>query len=98
MYDNFSKFYDFNLKNFKFYAYIFSRRKTGMSSRKGDSRKKGQKYKNATAFKNDLHDTSRTTKLINSTPVSGVCARCRDAIEWRKKYKKYKPLKAPRKW
>lgn len=93
-----SKFYNFYLKILDF-AYLFSQiRNTGMSSRKGDSKKKAQKYQNVTAFKNDLHDTSRTTKLINSTPVMGVCARCRDAIEWRKKFKKYKPLKAPKKW
>jgi len=77
---------------------IFVRVFLKMSSRKGDARKKGQKYQNSTAFKNNLHDTSRMTKLINSTDVVGVCARCKDAIEWRKKFKKYKPLKAPKKW
>ncbi|XP_031561540.1 uncharacterized protein C9orf85 homolog [Actinia tenebrosa] len=84
-------------KNVKFFSLIFSLRLTRMSSRKGDCKKKPQKYQNAIAFKNDLHDTSKTTKLINSTPVVGVCTRCRDAIEWRKKFKKYKPLKAPKK-
>ena len=69
-----------------------------MTTRKGDVRKKGQKYQNFSAFKNDLYDTSRTTKLLNSSSVVGVCARCKDAIEWRKKFKKYKPLKTPKKW
>ena len=69
-----------------------------MSTRKGDNKKKGQKYQNVTAFKNNLHDTSKVTKTINSLVVQGVCERCRDIIEWKKKYKKYKPLTAPKKW
>lgn len=68
-----------------------------MSTRKGNSKKKGQKYQNTVAFKNDLHDKSRKTKEINSLVVTGVCARCREVIEWRKKFKKYKPLTAPKK-
>lgn len=69
-----------------------------MSSRKGDNKKRGQKYQNRIAFKNNLHDTSKTTKVINSIVVQGVCKRCREIIEWRKKYSKYKPLTAPKKW
>lgn len=69
-----------------------------MSATKGSStRKRPQKYQNKTAFKNDLHDTSQKTKLINSLEVNGVCKRCKDIIEWKIKYKKYKPLTAPRK-
>ncbi|XP_028406876.1 uncharacterized protein C9orf85 homolog [Dendronephthya gigantea] len=68
-----------------------------MSTRKGDNKKKAQKYQNVTTFKNNLHDTSKTTKAINNLVVQGVCERCRDIIEWKKKYKKYKPLTAPRK-
>ena len=66
--------------------------------RKGDNKKKGQKYQNTVAFKNNLHDKSKTTKAINSLVVRGVCERCREIIEWKKKYKKYKPLTAPKKW
>lgn len=68
-----------------------------MSSRKGDNKKKGQKYQNANAFKNNLHDISKTAKAINGLVVQGVCERCREIIEWKKKYKKYKPLTAPKK-
>ncbi|KAJ8940171.1 hypothetical protein NQ318_019380 [Aromia moschata] len=69
-----------------------------MSSQKGNmSRSRPQKYKNKTAFKNNLHDTSGRTKFINSLQVSNVCVRCRDIIEWKIKYKKYKPLTQPRK-
>jgi len=28
----------------------------------------------------------------------GVCRRCRDQLAWRKKYRKYKPLKTAAKW
>ncbi|KAL4705013.1 hypothetical protein ACJJTC_009801 [Scirpophaga incertulas] len=69
-----------------------------MSSSRGNiSRQRPQKYQNKTAFKNDLHDTSHRTKLLNSLQISGVCKRCKDIIEWKIKYKKYKPLAAPRK-
>ena len=37
---------------------------TEMSTRKGNNAKKGQKYQNAKAFKNNLHDTSKATKEI----------------------------------
>ena len=69
-----------------------------MSTKKGNNTKKGQRHQNTKAFKNNLHDTSKKTKQINSLKVGGVCVRCREIIEWRKKYKKYKPLTAPKKW
>ncbi|XP_078036779.1 uncharacterized protein C9orf85 homolog [Augochlora pura] len=69
-----------------------------MSTQKGNSnRSRPQKYKNHTAFKNDLHDTSHKTKMINSIEVARVCERCKQIIEWKIKYKKYKPLKTPSK-
>lgn len=69
-----------------------------MSSQKGNSsRTRPQKYKNKTAFKNNLHDTSNQTKVINSIQVSDVCVRCKEIIEWKIKYKKYKPLTQPKK-
>ncbi|KAL0895707.1 hypothetical protein ABMA27_011780 [Loxostege sticticalis] len=67
------------------------------TSRGSASRQRPQKYQNRTAFKNDLHDTSQKTKIINSLDITGVCKRCKDIIEWKIKYKKYKPLSAPRK-
>uniref|UniRef100_A0A2H1X1L4 SFRICE_017017 n=1 Tax=Spodoptera frugiperda TaxID=7108 RepID=A0A2H1X1L4_SPOFR len=69
-----------------------------MSTSKGSNvRKRPQKHQNRTAFKNDLHDTSRKTKFLNSLEITGVCKRCKDILEWKIKYKKYKPLTAPRK-
>lgn len=69
-----------------------------MSSQKGNSnRSRPQKHQNHTAFKNTLHDTSHRTKFINSIQVTDVCLRCKEIIEWKIKYKKYKPLSQPKK-
>ena len=67
-----------------------------MSTQKGNSnRSRPQKYQNHTAFKNDLHDKTNKIKIINSLEVANVCEKCKKIIEWKIKYKKYKPLKAP---
>lgn len=68
-----------------------------MSSQRGNvSRNRPQKHKNRHAFKNDLHDKSNKIKMINSIQVGDVCARCKDIIDWKIKYKKYKPLSQPK--
>ncbi|XP_076398224.1 uncharacterized protein C9orf85 homolog isoform X6 [Megachile rotundata] len=65
-----------------------------MSTQKGNSsRSRPQKYQNKSAFKNNLYDKSNKTKLINKIEVLNVCERCKKIIEWKIKYKKYKPLK-----
>ncbi|KAK3908997.1 hypothetical protein KUF71_019253 [Frankliniella fusca] len=67
-----------------------------MSTRKGEStRKRPQKYQNTRAFKNDLHDKTVQTKALNNLQISNVCKRCKSILDWRIKYKKFKPLKAP---
>lgn len=69
-----------------------------MSTARGNAyRNRPQKHQNRTVFKNDLHDSSQKTKLLNSLQVTGVCKRCKDILDWKIKYKKYKPLTAPRK-
>lgn len=69
-----------------------------MSCSRGNiTRNRPQKHQNKTAFKNDLHDTSKKTKILNNLEVTGVCERCKEIIEWKIKYKKYKTLNAPRK-
>ncbi|KAI3647106.1 hypothetical protein MP228_007327 [Amoeboaphelidium protococcarum] len=60
------------------------------TTRKGDNKKGAQKYKNVTAFKHNKN--SKLTKKILSMPVNGLCQRCFDIIQWRKTYRKYKPL------
>lgn len=70
-----------------------------MSSQRGNcQRTRSQKHKNSHAFKNSMHDTTGLVKMLNDLEIYGVCTRCKDQIEWRIKYKKYKPLAAPKKW
>ncbi|ORY99303.1 hypothetical protein BCR43DRAFT_455849 [Syncephalastrum racemosum] len=65
-----------------------------ISTRKGDNKKRAQKHQNITAWK--PNKGSKKTKEINSLPIYGLCTRCHDQIEWRKKYRKYKPLTTPK--
>lgn len=67
-----------------------------MSTRRGETgRKRPQKYQNTRAFKNDLHDKTPKVKFINSLQISNVCARCKSILDWKIKYKKFKPIKFP---
>ncbi|TSR04283.1 hypothetical protein Baya_10890 [Bagarius yarrelli] len=61
------------------------------------SRTRGQKYQNTTAFKNDKYGASPQVKKANAKVHDGVCQRCKDILEWKVKYNKYKPLTQPRK-
>ncbi|CAG8631993.1 13714_t:CDS:2 [Gigaspora rosea] len=55
-------------------------------------KKKGtQKYQNFYAFR--ANKNSKKTKLINLLPINSVC---KNIIEWRKKFKRYKLLKTPK--
>ena len=67
-----------------------------MSSRKGTAEKKGQKYQNSTAYKPERYGKSRQVKLAGALPLAGVCTRCKEKLEWKKKYDKYKPLTVPK--
>ncbi|KAG8595757.1 hypothetical protein GDO81_001616 [Engystomops pustulosus] len=70
-----------------------------MSSQRGNvQRSRPQKHRNVTVFKNDKHDSSSKTKKINAKEHDGVCQRCKDVLEWRVKFSKYKPLSQPKKW
>jgi hypothetical protein len=69
-----------------------------MSSQKGNtSRTRAQKYKNRRVFKNDLYGETPQIKVINHLNICNVCERCKNIMEWKIKYKKYKTLTAPRK-
>jgi hypothetical protein len=62
-----------------------------MSTKKGNIEKKGPpKHQNTFAFKHNKH--SKLTQKIRETPNTGLCKTCFDIIEWKKKYRKYKPL------
>ncbi|GAB5586794.1 hypothetical protein Unana1_01694 [Umbelopsis nana] len=65
------------------------------TQRKGNNKKKGQAHQNITAWKPNKN--SKITRTINALPVYGLCDRCTEVIMWKKKYKKYKPLTAPKK-
>ena len=70
-----------------------------MSSQKGnDKRKRAQKYQNTHAFKNDLHDKSKKMQVIKNLETWGLCAPCKGVIDWKIKYKKYKPLTQAKTW
>ena len=59
------------------------------------TRGKRPAHQNSTAFKHNPN--SRLTARIAAIPNDGLCQRCHAIIEWRKKYRKYKPLSQPRK-
>mmetsp|Transcript_13958 Transcript_13958/g.34084 ORF Transcript_13958/g.34084 Transcript_13958/m.34084 type:complete len:197 (-) Transcript_13958:198-788(-) len=65
-----------------------------MSCRKGGPKKKAPRHQNSVAFKHNKH--SKKTKQIANIGHDGLCPKCTGIIEWRKRYRKYKPLKAPR--
>jgi hypothetical protein len=50
-------------------------------------------HQNAFAFKHN--PKSKKTDAILNSPNIHVCRRCHDKIEWRKKYRKYKPRTQP---
>jgi hypothetical protein len=68
-----------------------------MSTAKGGNMKGGKgrapKHQNSYAFRHNA--ASKTTKEIYAMPIEGMCQHCNDKIEWRKKYRKYVPLKQP---
>lgn len=69
-----------------------------MSSQKGNvSRSRGQKHQNVTAYKNDKYGATAQVKKANSKVHDGLCQHCKDVLEWKVKYNKYKPLTQPRK-
>lgn len=61
------------------------------------ARSRPQKHQNTFTFKNDKFDKSVQTKKINAKLHDGVCQRCKEVLEWRVKYSKYKPLSKPKK-
>lgn len=52
-------------------------------------------HQNSYAF---IHNkNSKKTKAILAIPNVGLCRRCHDKIEWRRKYRKYRPIDQPKK-
>eukprot|EP00340_Litonotus_pictus_P009576 CAMPEP_0170514576 /NCGR_PEP_ID=MMETSP0209-20121228/1161_1 /TAXON_ID=665100 ORGANISM="Litonotus pictus, Strain P1" /NCGR_SAMPLE_ID=MMETSP0209 /ASSEMBLY_ACC=CAM_ASM_000301 /LENGTH=241 /DNA_ID=CAMNT_0010798731 /DNA_START=8 /DNA_END=729 /DNA_ORIENTATION=+ len=66
-----------------------------MSTVKGTTKKKGQRYQNTFSFKHNKN--SKLTKKIQETPLNLLCERCLVTLQWKIKYRKYKPLTNPAK-
>lgn len=62
--------------------------------KKGSSGRKPA-HQNTFAFRHN--PKSKLTEKILASPNVGCCRRCHDKIEWRKQYRKYKPLTQPSK-
>jgi Uncharacterized conserved protein (DUF2039) len=67
---------------------------TQSSSKQGGGGRKPA-HQNTFAFRHNPH--SKKTLVILNSPNVHVCRRCHDKIEWRKQYRKYKPLTQPSK-
>ncbi|KAJ7335537.1 hypothetical protein JRQ81_013478 [Phrynocephalus forsythii] len=69
-----------------------------MSSQRGNvSRTRAQRHQNAQVFRNDKYDSSAQRKKINAKLHEGLCQHCKEVLEWRVKFNKYKPLTRPKK-
>ncbi|KAJ3144422.1 hypothetical protein HDU89_008248 [Geranomyces variabilis] len=61
---------------------------------KTGAQKSRQKYQNTFAFKPDKNNQSASK--IAALPAQGLCQKCLDIIDWRKRMSKYKPLTQPK--
>jgi len=67
-----------------------------IGSSSSGSKSRAPKYQNAQGRPFTHNANSSTTKKILALPIVGVCSKCKDKLDWRKKYRKYKPLKQPK--
>ncbi|XP_039254287.1 uncharacterized protein C9orf85 homolog [Styela clava] len=66
-----------------------------MSCQKGNTqRSRPQKHQNHTAWKSN--NTNQVLKGSRNF-TNNVCTKCKELIEWKLKYNKYKPLSKPKK-
>jgi Uncharacterized conserved protein (DUF2039) len=61
-------------------------------------KRKGHAPKHQNTFAWKHNPNSKQTKRILAIPNVGLCRRCTEQIEWRKKYRKYRPIHKPKKW
>eukprot|EP01128_Nolandella_sp_AFSM9_P004673 TRINITY_DN2134_c0_g1_i1.p1 TRINITY_DN2134_c0_g1~~TRINITY_DN2134_c0_g1_i1.p1 ORF type:complete len:296 (-),score=60.48 TRINITY_DN2134_c0_g1_i1:81-968(-) len=59
--------------------------------------RKGARQANLNAFKYKHNKNSKKTRKIFATPIEGLCSSCTRKLEWKKDYRKYKPLSQPKK-
>ncbi|GAX12405.1 hypothetical protein FisN_2Hh236 [Fistulifera solaris] len=60
-------------------------------------KKKGHAPVHQNKFAFHHNPKSKKTAAILASPIQHVCRRCHEKIEWKKQYRKYKPLTAPAK-
>jgi len=56
--------------------------------------RKGQKYQNT--FKFQHNPNSKKTSQIKAIPIEGLCRHCSDILQWKKDYRKYQTMNAPK--
>eukprot|EP00752_Nemacystus_decipiens_P006286 g5666.t2 len=66
-----------------------------MSTRKGAGATRTRKPKHQNTFAFRHNPKSQKTAKILSSVNAGLCPSCHDKVEWRKRYRKYKPLRQP---
>ena len=68
-----------------------------MSSKHG-----APKHQNKYAWKPNagrkINETEVGGRFRPLSEITGVCLRCKDQIDWKRRYGKYKPLSEPAKW
>ena len=62
-------------------------------STSNQTKSRAPRHQNKIAFVHNAN--SKKTAKILALPNCGLCAPCHEKIEWRKKYRKYKPLTQP---
>jgi hypothetical protein len=68
-----------------------------MSTRRGGTRSRKPKHQNTFAFKHNKN-SKKTKKILKLPNVTlNCCPRCVKQINWKIKYRKYKPVKQPSK-
>ena len=65
------------------------------NSNNNSKRKKGHAPAHQNTFAYRHNPKSKLTAKILASPNEGLCKRCHDKIEWRKQFRKYKPLTQP---
>ena len=58
-------------------------------------KKKGRAPAHQNTFSFQHNPRSKKTAAILATPIDHCCRRCREKLEWRKQYRKYKPRTTP---
>ena len=65
------------------------------NSQQKKKKKKGRAPAHQNTFAFTHNPKSKKTARILDMPIKHVCQRCQDKLEWRKKYRKYKPRTQP---